>query len=272
MMITALVKKTVLGTAGMLLVGGLIFGRDVFSYISTAGNSVKEAVKDTVPLEFEIKRAKDMLTGIEPEISKSKRMVVEQAVEIEELERKIGQRADNAADHRAAVMSRNEQLKSGQTTFLISDKSYSAEQLTEDLKRRFETLKQIQATLDQEQKVLVFKRTSMEANRKKLENMVVARKDLALQLETLQARLDTVRAAEDMKQISVDDSEFNRVRDLVGQLDKHIKVRERVADAESLPSEGLIPVTDKAGTKTVVDEVDAFLNTKAKTANVAQKD
>ena len=55
MMMTALVKKAVVGTAGMLLVGGLIFGRDVFSYISTAGNSVKEAVKDTVPLTPEEK-------------------------------------------------------------------------------------------------------------------------------------------------------------------------------------------------------------------------
>lgn len=268
---TSMVKKVVLGTAGLFVASGFVFGRDLWSYLATAGSSMKSAVRDSVPLEFELARAKELLTKIDPEMNRAKKLVVEQQVEIEDLNKKISQRADNAADHRLAVMTRSEQLKSGKETFLISNQTYSAEQLTDDLRRRFETLKVVESTMQEEQKLLARKQEALKANQSKLDLMRTAKDDLARQIEILQARLEKVRATEEVKNIRVDESEFNSVRALIDQLDKQLKVRERVADAESRPSDGLIPVEDKVSRTGLLDEVDAHLGGTAKSATVASK-
>lgn len=258
-MMTGMVKKAVLGSAGLLVAGGFVFGRDLWSYVATAGSSVKSAVRDSVPLDFELARANEMLKQIDPEMNRAKKVVVEQQVEIEDLEKKVAGRASNVAEHRLAVMTRSEQLKSGKETFQISNVSYTAAQLTDDLKKRFETLKVVESTLQEEQKLLERKKEALKANQAKLDMMRTAKEDLARQIETLQARLEKVRATEEVKNIRVDDSEFNSVRALVEQLDKQLKVRERVADAETRPSEGLIPVTKETSTATLLDEVASHL-------------
>ncbi len=270
-MMTGLVKKAALGSAGLLVAGGFVFGRDLWSYISTAGSSVKSAVRDSVPLDFELARAKELLTQIDPEMNRAKKVVVEQQVEIEDLEKKVAQRADNVAEHRLAVMTRSEQLKSGKDAFQIGNVSYTSAQLTDDLKKRFETMKVVESTMQEEQKLLDRKKDALKANQSKLDLMRNAKEDLARQIEILQARLEKVRATEEVKNIRVDDSEFNSVRALVAQLDKQLKVRERVADAESRPSDGLIPVEDKLSRTGLLEEVEAHLGGKAKSATVAAK-
>lgn len=268
-MMTAMVKKAVLGTAGLAVAGGFVFGRDLWSYVSTAGSSVQEAVRESVPLEFELKRAKDMLKSIDPEMNRAKKLVVEQQVEIEDLEKKLVSRADQVAGHRNAVMTRSDQLKTGNTTFTISNKSYTADQLTDDLKSRFETLKAVESAMQEEQKLLKRRQEAMKANLAKLDMMKTAKDNLGRQIEILQARLEKVRATEEVKNIRVDDSEFNTVRALVDQLDKQLKVRERVADAETQATESLIPVEDKVSAQSLLNEVDAHLGGPAKSANIA---
>lgn len=174
-----------------------------------------------MPLEFELKRAKELLAGIDQEMNRAKKLAVEQQVEIEDIERKLAQRAENVAEHRLAVMTRNEQLKSGKDTFLISDRIYTANQLTDDLKKRFDTLKSVESALQEEQKLLDRKREALKADQAKLEMMKTSKDDLGRQIEILQARLEKVRATEEVQNIRVDDSEFNSVRALVDQLNKH---------------------------------------------------
>jgi hypothetical protein len=84
-MIVKWMKYTVLGAGGALLVGGLLFGGDVFSYIRSSARTVRTAVKDAVPLEFELKRAKDLLDDIIPEMHANVRLIAQEEVEIANL-------------------------------------------------------------------------------------------------------------------------------------------------------------------------------------------
>ena len=65
-MIFKMLKYGALGTAGLCLVGGLSFGRDAASYIWSSAKSVQTAVKDSVPIEFELQRAGDLIEEIIP--------------------------------------------------------------------------------------------------------------------------------------------------------------------------------------------------------------
>ena len=59
-----MIKKIAIGSAATLLVGTFVFGRDVFSYISTGAGSVRDAVLSEVPIEFELERAREMVEEV----------------------------------------------------------------------------------------------------------------------------------------------------------------------------------------------------------------
>ena len=81
-----MLKKTAIVGAGVLLLLGLFFGRDACSYVSTAVGSVHDAVTDNVPLEFQIKRAHDMIKELDPEIQKNMHLIAKQDVRVQDLQ------------------------------------------------------------------------------------------------------------------------------------------------------------------------------------------
>jgi chromosome segregation ATPase len=266
-----MIKKIAAGVVGAIVVGGIFFGKELPSYLRTAGTEVKSAVKGAVPMEFELKRAKELLSSIDPEINDAKTKVARQDVDIEDLKNKIAQRVDNLTKDRSELISRREELKTDKTTFLVSSKSYTRDQLENDLKTRLERVKTSEGTLNEEQKLLKRKESASEANRKKLDHMIKQKKELELKIEWLQARLEEVKASEDVSGVGIDDSEFDRVRTLVSDIDKELKVREKVSEADATSTDGLIPVETKSSPKGVLDEVDAYLGGNSTTDNVAEK-
>ena len=56
-MISKWMKRGVIATVGATLVGGLLFGGDLMSYVKSSANSVRGTVKGAVPIEFELTRA-----------------------------------------------------------------------------------------------------------------------------------------------------------------------------------------------------------------------
>ena len=60
-----LLKTGVLVVVGTVIIGGAIFGRDLMSYVHSSVRSVRTAVKDSVPIEFELKRARAGGSGLE---------------------------------------------------------------------------------------------------------------------------------------------------------------------------------------------------------------
>ena len=79
-MILKLAKWTVLGLAGLGIAGGLLFGRDLCSYVTSSARSVRFAVKDSVPVEFQLRRARDLVDDIVPEMQANVRVIAQQEV------------------------------------------------------------------------------------------------------------------------------------------------------------------------------------------------
>ena len=53
-----MIKKVIIVAGVVLLVVILLFGTRAVSYVRTSAGYVKESVRDAVPIEFEIKRAR----------------------------------------------------------------------------------------------------------------------------------------------------------------------------------------------------------------------
>src|SRR3954447_25131323 len=91
-MIWKAIKVGVLSTAAAAVVGGIVFGSDLGSYVKSSARCVSTAMKDNVPVEFELRRARDLLDEILPEMQANIRAIAEQEVELTNLKSEI---ADN---------------------------------------------------------------------------------------------------------------------------------------------------------------------------------
>src|SRR5512144_2347702 len=54
-----MIKKVLIGVGVVFLGAVLIFGRDAFSYVRTSVRHVKDSVRNSVPVQVEIERARD---------------------------------------------------------------------------------------------------------------------------------------------------------------------------------------------------------------------
>ena len=111
-MVCKMIKYGVLGIAGTVVAGGLLFGTDLCSYARSSARSVQSAVKDNVPIEFELRRARDLVDDIVPEMQANVRLIAQQEVEIADLRGEIERSARAVEDERARV----EKLRTGLAT------------------------------------------------------------------------------------------------------------------------------------------------------------
>ena len=92
-------KSIVLGVAVLLLLG-LLFGR---SHVLTTIGMVKQTVKESVPVDFEIDRARKMITDLAPEIRRNMHLIAKEEVEVERLAAQVetagGQRCEHGQQH-----------------------------------------------------------------------------------------------------------------------------------------------------------------------------
>ncbi len=252
------VKRVLIGTAAVAGVGAFVFGRDMCSYVRTGAHAVRESIKREVPVEFEIERAKEMVKQLTPEIHRSLHAIAREEVTVEDLQKSIARRSTDMEGQQDAILSLSGDLKSGSTRLTYSGRSYSVKEVQKDLSDRFNRFKIAEDTLNRERDVLAAKEKALAAHRQKLEGMLSARKDLEVEIERLQARLQSVRAAETISDLKLDDSALNRAKSLVAEINKELDVRERVLDAEGNFT-GLIPVETRSDApKDIAEQVEKY--------------
>ena len=80
-----MVKKGILIGMGVLVFLGLLFGRDGLSHLKTSVGWVRQSVHDSVPVEFEISRARQMIKDLDPEIHRNMHLIAKEEVEVKHL-------------------------------------------------------------------------------------------------------------------------------------------------------------------------------------------
>ncbi len=251
-------KKAILGSFAMAAVGTFVFGRDAMSYLRTGAREVRNAVKSEVPLEFELERAREEVDKLLPEIRRSLHVVAEQQVEVEHLNRAIAKRGENLAEQEEAILSLNQDLKTGDTKFVYAGHSYTAGDVQRDLSERFNRFKVAEETLKQDQAMLVAKEQALNTHRRTLEDMLSQKKTLEVELERLNARLRTVQARKQICSLEIDDSKLARAKALIAEIDKKLDIETTLLDAEGNFA-GLIPVeTKNEAPENIALQVDSY--------------
>ncbi len=257
-----MLRKTVLYGLGGLLLLGAVFGRDGLSYLSTALNDVRQAVREQVPTEFELRRARQMLAELEPVIRQNRRRMVEEEVRLEQLANRIARMEEKLRRDQAEILMLRDDLAEGRDRYVYAGRTYTAQEVRQDLEQRFQRFKTNQSTLDHLRKVYQARKRSLDALGKQLQGMIAAREQLRLEVENLAAQLEMVKAAETMNQYQFDESHLARLKTLVRDLQTRINVAARLADQEH-DAYAEIPVREKGTGGDIVEQVSRYFEESA---------
>lgn len=253
-MTVSMCKKGLAAGVGAALVLGLIFGRDAWSYVSTATGWARQSVRESVPVEFEIERARKMVKELVPDIRANMHVIAKEEVEVARLDKQIADAEAKLSKDKNQLMSLKQDLSTGQTVFYYAGRRYSNDQVKLDMANRFERYKTSEATLASMRDMHVARTKGLDAARQKLDGMLAAKRQLEVDVENLEARLKMVEAAQTSAAYNFDDSRLSRAKELVTELRTRLEVAERIVNSEGIFNDE-IPLETSKTAENIVDEV-----------------
>ena len=232
-MFTKWLKTIIIGGVSLCLIGGFLFGKDMVSYLRSSARSVRTAVKDTVPVDFELRRARDLLEEIIPEMHANIKMIAQEEVEVAALKADIGQQEKLVVDERMRIQKEHDALKMQKASYTIVEKEYSREHLKEDLARRFERFKEAEMVLKSKHRLLTAREKSLQSAIQLLEKTRSQKLMLQDRIEGLESQYRLVQAAAVGSTVQVDNTKLAQTEKLIRQIKKRLDVAERVLAHES---------------------------------------
>jgi hypothetical protein len=232
-MIMKWLKRSVIVVAGVSLVGGMLFGKDVVSYVRSSAKSVQSVVKDSVPIEFELRRARDLLEEIIPEMHTNVRLIAQEEVEVAALNVDIAKNQDSIKEEELRIAKLRDALAEPKAQYCFAGREFPRSYVKEDLANRFERFKETELVLASKKRLLVSRENSLHAAMQVLEQTRSRKRMLQDKIESLASQHRLVKAAAVGTNIQVDNSKLAQTEKLITQIKKRLDVAERILAHES---------------------------------------
>ena len=233
-MVTKWLKMIAVVVLVLGIIGVLLFGKDIVSYLRSSAKSVQDAVKSNVPTEFELRRARDLLEEIIPEMHANIRLIAQEEVEIAALKSDIERSGEAGMAERHHIDRLSGVL--GDTrlaSYTIGGSRYDRDQLKEELAQRFDRFKEAEIVLASKRRLLAAREKTLRAALGLLERTRSQKILLAQKIETLESQNRLIQAAAVGSAIEFDNSKLTQTEKLIGQIRKRLDVAERVLAHES---------------------------------------
>jgi len=238
-------KYGVASCAGIVLVGGVIFGNELFSYLRTSTGAVRESVREAVPIEFELQRARDLIDDILPEIHANVRLIAEDEVEIAVLEKDLVSSADQLQTDRRLLGQIREKLETQNVSYEIGNRNYSRKQLAEQAALKLARLKDAEMIQASKKRLLETRQKSLQAAMQMLDRAKNRKTQLAQKVESLVAQHRLVKASSVGSRFQVDHSKLSKADQLLNDIQKRVDVSERVLAHDSISEITMEDVLDE---------------------------
>ena len=249
-------KKCLAAGALGLLGLGAVASTGAWSYVKTGVRTASTSVRDSMPVDWEIKRARQMIDELDPEIQDNMLKVTRERVEVRKLAEQIADKTQLLSKSRSDIMRLRDDLESGSTRFVYDKINYSEDQVRDELRRRFAQYTAHDATNQKLEKILAARQKNLTAATAKLDEMLAAKNELEVRIEELEARLTLVGVAEASSSITVDNSLLSKTQELLDEIGTKIEVKEQlVASAGAM--QGSINLDDEAAPE-LLDEIASY--------------
>lgn len=263
-----LIKWTLIAGAATVGTGFLLFGGHTPSYLSTAYGSVRDKVRGEIPIEFEIKRAQDLIRAIDPEIEECKRDVARAEVELDSLKEEIQRLDRTVAKGQKKIQNHRELLKDNQgNAFSLSGVTYSRREIMLDLERTLDLQKNQESLLRGKKALLENQGSSVSAARTRLDAVRGEKVKLEDVVQSLIAQKRQVEAlAASSRKFDLDTSNLSRAKEVLAEVKKRLDVAQKMIQSDLFVQQG-IPVDETEPRRNILAEVDAYLQAPAEEKN-----
>jgi uncharacterized coiled-coil protein SlyX len=238
-------KRAILVATGLGLTTVVLFGRDAASYVSTTYHRLTSSVQESVPVDFQIDRAKQMVRDLDPEIRRSMHVIAKEEVAIEELNKQIGANQEKADKDKTDILHLQSDLGQNKKVYQYASRTYSSDEVKQDLARRFSRFKVADDTLGSMKQMRDARQKNLDAAQQKLAAMINARRKLEVDVQNLEAKKKLVEVAQASSEYIFDDSQLARAKELITDIRTRLDVAAKLANADvNVQTE--IPLNDAA--------------------------
>jgi chromosome segregation ATPase len=258
-MIMKRLKTVLIVLVSLCLVGGFLFGKDLLSYVRSSAKTVQKVVKDSVPIEFELRRARDLLEEIIPEMHANIHMIAEEEVEIAALKTEITKSNKAIEDEQQRIKKLRQALEIQQDAYSFGDRQYTRDHVKKDLAERFDRFKESKLVQASMERVLSAREKSLQAAMQLLDRTRAQKRTLEAKIEGLASQYRLLKASAVGSHVEVDTSKLAQTQKLIDQIKKRLDVAERVLAHESRFVQS-IPV-DTITEKDLLSQVDDYFET-----------
>lgn len=248
-----MIKKLLLGGFLTLVGATTVFGTSAWSYIRTGWQTASDQVSQQVPIEWEIKRARQMIEDLKPEIASNMQLVAREEVGVARLSSEVANKHTQIVKAKQDILRLKGDLESGSVRFVYAGRDYSSQQVKDDLAARFKQFQVHEKTASKLTQVLSAREKNLTAARRKLDEMLSAKRQLEVEVENLQARLTMVQVAQTASPVALDESQLSHTRQLLDDIRTRIDVAEKMTASEGA-LEGAIPL-DEATSENLLTEI-----------------
>lgn len=247
-----MIKKTLITVLGVGLVAGLLFGRDAFSYLKTSASRVSQSVQDSVPTDFQIDRARQMVKELTPVIHEAMHVIAKEEVALEQLDKQIAAHERSNTKLEGEIMQLQADLTSGKSVYRYASRTYQRDDVERSLESKFARFKVDDETLASLKQMRDARAANLLAAQEKFAAMKSAQKQLETDLKCLDAKRQLVEVAQASSDIVFDDTKLARTKQLINDIQTSLDVKARIANADvdvvteiSLDPEQSADITDR---------------------------
>ena len=230
--VKSMLKKMVLAGGALALLSGVSVGTPIWSYARCGANWMTDSASDAVPMEWELKRARQMIADLKPEIEINARRIAQEKVEVVRLDEQLKDTNERLAKAESDITRLSGDLKSENTSYSYGGRTYTSVQVKSDLANRFDRFKTRRETAEKLQQILTARQASLQSAHERMEAMLAAKRQLEVEVENLQARLGALRVAQTSSNLNLDDSHLARTRELLDEIATRIDVEEETLQVD----------------------------------------
>lgn len=246
------------GIVATVLVVSTVGVRAVWSYVRTAHGELGRAVRDAVPIAFELKRLSQLTQDLQPEIQANRRVAAQLDVEIEYLRKE----AETLEQSQREAETQMRKLRAcldptSRGPFQFGDQTFTHDEIARDLERRLAAHADARTRLDAKRKILASRESALAAATEKVRQYQQQYLMLTEKADSLQAELKLVELAQTTGHVSFDHTKLAEAKELATTVEKRIRTLHKIIEGESLGAQE-IPVS--ADARPVAERFDEYFS------------
>jgi hypothetical protein len=191
-------------------------------------------------------------------------VIAKEEVALEQLNNQIGGNQEKTDKEKADILRLQSDLGQNKKTYHYASRSYSTDEVKQDLSRRFNRFKVADDTLASMKQMRDAREKNLDAARQKLAAMINARRKLEVDVQNLEAKRKLVEVAQASSDYVFDDSQLARAKELINDIRTRLDVAAKLANADvSVETE---IVLDDASPSDITDQVAEYFKLNGKAA------